>query len=257
MKIGEFDADSDALKQRIKSNLKYGAYDLNDWVFNHMDLSEGLSILDLGCGTGNQTLPLAQMIGSKGHIIGIDISKESLDTLARSGEKLHVEKRIDLLHTDLDNIDKYLQGKSFDRILGCYSLYYVKDAEKLFETMHRVLKPEGILFFCGPAKNNNIELKKFHYDLLGEQVPDEGIASMFMEKTGQKLTYKYFNNVEIYAFQNPLKFDSEESLYNYWSSHNIYNKKIDNEFKVAAGKYFKDHSEFETVKRIVGVKARK
>jgi len=121
--------------------------------------------------------------------------------------------------------------------------------------IYRVLKPGGILFFCGPAKDNNLELKQFHYTLRGEQPPAESEAAVFMEETGQRLARKLFAKVEIFTFQNPLRFNSANALYSYWSSYNLYDEKLDVDFKSAATKYFQTHSVFETNKRVIGVKA--
>jgi SAM-dependent methyltransferase len=255
MKLGRFDTNADALQQRIQCHEKYGSNDLNQWIFDHLELTKGLSIVDLGCGTGKQTLPLAQIIGDTGRILAVDISQEALDTCSQSAKKLGIEKRISLLHVGLDDLGKHLHEQVFDRALGSYSLYYAQYPRTVSELVHRVLKPGGILFFCGPAKDNNFELKQFHYGLRGEQPPSEGGGAVFMEETGQQLSRELFTKVEIFIFQNPLRFNSADALYSYWSSYNLYDDTLDVDFKSAATKYFQTHSVFETHKRVIGVKA--
>jgi len=255
MKLGRFDTDAGALKQRIKTHEKYGSSDLNQWIFAHLELTKGLSISDLGCGTGKQTLPLAQIIGDTGRVLAVDISQEALDTLSHSSKKLGLEKRISLLCIGLDDLGKHLEEQRFDRALGCYSLYYVQCPQTVFEIIHHSLKPAGVLFFCGPAKDNNSELKQFHYALRGEQPPAETGGAVFMEETGQQLACELFARVEVSTFQNALRFDSAEALYSYWSSYNLYDEKLDADFKTATAKHFQTHSVFETIKRVVGIKA--
>lgn len=76
-----------------------------------------------------------------------------------------------------------------------------------------------------------------------------------MEETGQRLAHEYFTRVEISTFQNSLKFDSAEALYRYWSSYNLYDERLDADFKAATTRHFQTHAVFETVKRVIGVKA--
>jgi len=256
VKRGKFDTNAVALKQRIECHEKYGSYDLNQWIFDHLDLAKGLLVLDLGCGTGKQTLPLAQIIGDTGNVVALDISEEALNALSESAKDLGVERRITLLHCGLDDLAKHLHGQVFDRVLGCYSLYYAQYPRRVFEQVFRILKKGGIFFFCGPSKDNNLELKQFHYALRAEQVPQEaGGAVELMEKTGQQLARELFTRVEVFTFQNPLRFDSAEALYSYWSSYNLYDEKLAADFKAAADKHFTTHSIFETIKRVVGVRA--
>jgi ubiquinone/menaquinone biosynthesis C-methylase UbiE len=253
--IGKFDTDAAALIQRIQAHEKYSTHDLNQWVFHHLKLSAGLSILELGCGTGKQTVPLAQKIGIDGHILALDISSEALEELSKQSNELGLEKRITLRCLGFDDLKGELSPGVFDRALACYSLYYAKQTRVVMKEVYNSLRPGGILFFCGPGKDNNLEIKKFHSMLLGEPLPPESGASIFMEETGQQLARELFATVEIHTFENPLRFDSPEGLYAYWSSYNLYDEKLDGNFKTAAQKYFQEQSIFETTKRVIGVHA--
>lgn len=255
IKHGKFDTDAIALRRRIQAHEKYGSYDLNQWIFDHMELAEGLSILELGCGIGKQTLPIAHVVGKAGIVLAIDSSHEALLALAESAKQLGLDDRISLLCCGLDDLDMHLHGHAFDRVLSSYSLYYAQYPSRVLKVVHQVLKPGGIFFFCGPAKDNNVELKQFHYALQGEQVAPEKGAGIFMEESGQQLAREFFEKVEVLAFQNPLRFDSAQALYDYWSSYNLYDVKLDAAFRSAAAKHFHAYSVFETVKRVVGAKA--
>jgi len=55
-------------------------------LLDHIPLTPGLTILDLGCGTGFPLLELAQMCGPSRHLIGVDVWREGLDRAARKRE---------------------------------------------------------------------------------------------------------------------------------------------------------------------------
>jgi ubiquinone/menaquinone biosynthesis C-methylase UbiE len=251
---GRFNTDALALKRRIASHDKYGSIDLNAWIFDHLQLKTGLAILDLGCGTGKQSLPLAKIVGRAGHIHAVDFSKEALDELSRSARDLGLEKRIRVLRAGLDELGEHLEEQQFDRALASFSLYYAQYPRRVFQLLYRAMKPGGILFFCGPSQDNNAELKRFHYSLRGGEPPAAAGAAVFMEEAGQLLAQEVFGFVDIFTFENRLVFDSAEALYSYWSSYNLYDQGLDSEFRSVAAKYFETHRVFETQKRVIGVK---
>lgn len=252
---GKFDTDTKALRNRIIAHDKFGSNDLNKWIFENIDLSEGLSIIDLGCGTGKQTIPIAEVVGDTGHVFSIDLSQEALDVLSKEALKFGISERITTLCCSHDGIHHHLRGIKIDRLVSSYSLYYSKSPEKVLTTIWDMLKTGGIVFFCGPSKDNNRELKDFHYALKGLSVPLETGGAAFMERTGQDIIRQLSSRVEISSFENTLRFNSAQSLYKYWSSYNLYDESIDESFIKAAREHFQNHSFFETRKRVIGVKA--
>jgi ubiquinone/menaquinone biosynthesis C-methylase UbiE len=255
--MGQFDVDTEALQRRIDSHLHYGAKDLEKWAFSFIDLNEGLDILDLGCGTGKQTIPLAQMVGEQGRILAMDVSQEALDLLLSQLKALRLIDRVQLIRAELDDIAAHVDGRLFDRAISCYALYYARDPRGVLGSVQRALTSNGIFFFCGPANDNNAELKQFHYALLGGTSPFGTKASQFMSDEGLRLAREWFSSIRVHRFENVLTFVSPESLYEYWSSYNLYDDKLNLEFKRAAIEYFQSHEVFETRKCVIGVQARK
>lgn len=255
-KHGRFDTDAQALSQRIRTHDKFGSRDINHWIFTQMDLASELSILDLGCGTGKQSLALAERLGASGKVVSVDASHEALDELRANAEARGLRERITPVLCTLDDLDATLPNGRFDRVLGAYSLYYVNDAGGLFRFIESRLDGGGILFFCGPGSENNLEIKRFHCSLeRRDSEPGPTEAARFMEQTGQDLVRKIFRDVTVSCFENPLRFDSAESLSDYWSSYNLFDERLVDDFQRAAREWFETHSDFVTVKRVIGVRA--
>lgn len=257
MPIGRFDSDVQALKQRIVAHDKYSARDLNTWIFEHLALNAGLTILELGCGIGKQTLPMAKITTPSGHIFAVDIAPGALESLNQSSKALGLDQTITPILLGLDDLYEGFQPETMDRVLASYSLYYVERPQRVIQEIHRVLKPGGILFFCGPAHANNAEIKQFIGGVAGKPLAVGTKASRFMEETGQQITRKLFSRMEIFTFENPLRFDSAEALLGYWSCHNLYDENLAGAFQTACQAYFRDHDIFETTKRVIGVRATK
>jgi SAM-dependent methyltransferase len=255
--IGEFNTDTDALEKRINSHEKFGSADIDDWIFTNLEISPALSIVDLGCGTGKQTIPMSKLVGKEGKILSVDISQESLYTLLTKAGQINTQNIITHLCCGLDDIHNSFKENSFDRILSSFSLYYSQNPYNVIGTVYTSLKNGGIFFFCGPSKDNNAELKSFHNKIKGINNSQLSGGALFMEETGQEITKEIFSSIEIFHFENKLNFDSPEALYSYWSSYNLYDREIENNFIAEAKRHFKENNAFETTKRVLGIKAKK
>jgi SAM-dependent methyltransferase len=249
---GAFDTDKRALEERIRAHDQFGKRDLNEWIFEHLQVGSGHVVLDLGSGTGKQSVPIAQLVGPRGRVVAVDASAESLDALHVQADGLGVADRIATLQSTFEDLDRKRVGGPFDRVLSSYSLYYAREPEALIVLVRSRLIASGRFFFCGPGRDNNKELRDFHYSLRGETAPPTAAAE-FMEVNGPELARKHFGNAQRVEFENPLSFDSAEALVGYWTSYNLYDASLDELFRAAAERHFRARSHFVTVKRVIGI----
>jgi ubiquinone/menaquinone biosynthesis C-methylase UbiE len=97
----------------------------------------GLSIVDVGCGTGRHAVRLAQM-GAK--VTGIDFST---GMLARARSKPGADA-VTFVEQDIRAAFPFDAG-SFDRVLSCLVLDHVVDLTAFFAELRRVCKPDGFV----------------------------------------------------------------------------------------------------------------
>jgi SAM-dependent methyltransferase len=95
----------------------------------------GLSILDLGCGTGRHSLPLA---AAGATVTGVDFS-EGMLAQARSKSGANI---IHFIRHDLA-APLPLPAAAFDRVLCCLVLDHISDLAGVFSEMRRVCRPDG------------------------------------------------------------------------------------------------------------------
>jgi ubiquinone/menaquinone biosynthesis C-methylase UbiE len=102
-------------------------------------LIPGDRVLELGCGTGDDSRALAELVGPDGEVIGIDAS-EAMITIARTraeGTGLPVSFHVG----DATRLD--LPTNSFDAVRCERLLVHVPDAAAVLTEMVRVTKPGG------------------------------------------------------------------------------------------------------------------
>lgn len=244
-----------ALQEHDQANTPRNAADLPTWVMDGLALHAGHHVLDIGSGSGQQALFLAQRVGHTGHVLAMDRSYEALSMLAQRSQEMGLETRLRLLQVPLDELSGHLRRDDFDRVLGSRALYHIKQPRSVFTAIYQALKPGGMLFFYGPARNNNAEIKRFHTALRGEASLPESKELVFIEEVGLPCARDLFSQTEVTRFEQSLLFDSPDALYTCWSTSALYEEELDAPFRKAAIRHFEYHAVFETVKRVVGVKA--
>ncbi len=125
---------------------------INTWLRNVSigTMSEifnpGQTVLEVGCGTGTETLSLAR----KGvTIIASDISQKMLDVLTKKAKQVGLSNKIVPLHCRPTELRKRLNELGIDQLDGAYSTYGAINTEPNLESMivnlHSVLRPGGLL----------------------------------------------------------------------------------------------------------------
>jgi SAM-dependent methyltransferase len=245
--IGRFDTDTAALKARNAAHRRYSTGDMTGWALGHLGAGPGDRVLELGAGTGQQTLRLAPEVRS---VLAIDASADSLAVVAAAAPD-----NVTTLVGRFDDLAARPCDGRFDRALSCYALYYPDDQEAVIDRVHELLEPGGVLFFCGPSFANNRELRVLHFGLTGEEPPGPTPAQRFMETDAPAWCEARFATVERFEFADEMRFDSADALVGYWSSYNLYDPALDDAFRRAAEAHFAQHDVFVSAKRVVGIRA--
>jgi demethylmenaquinone methyltransferase/2-methoxy-6-polyprenyl-1,4-benzoquinol methylase len=112
-------------------------------------LSDGMNILEVGCGTGFFTIPAAGMVGTNGHITSIDVLSKSVELVT---EKIKQQGITNATILQRNALDTKLDSQSFDRVFvfGVIPAPMLP-ADQLSGELHRLLKPDGVLAVWPPS----------------------------------------------------------------------------------------------------------
>ena len=117
---------------------------IKDSIKKHFKVSykknflDGLEILDIGCGGGIASEPLARM-GAK--LTSIDESKELINIAKLHAEAMHLE--INYKHSSIEEILE--SKKKYDVIIALELLEHVKNVSYFCEILSKLIKPNGII----------------------------------------------------------------------------------------------------------------
>ncbi len=104
------------------------------------DLKKGETVLDLGAGAGIDVFLAANKVGSKGHVIGIDMTEEMVKRANETAKK-YGYKNVEFKLGDIENLP--LEDNSVDAIISNCVINLSPDKLRTYQEAHRVLKPGG------------------------------------------------------------------------------------------------------------------
>jgi ubiquinone/menaquinone biosynthesis C-methylase UbiE len=100
-------------------------------------------VLDVGTGTASLAIEFAkEILGVK--VVGLDLSNVVLELAKDNVQKSVVSLRVSFEKGDAE--DMPFEDDTFDLVISSNTLHLIKNPVKMFNEIHRVLKPEGRFF---------------------------------------------------------------------------------------------------------------
>jgi SAM-dependent methyltransferase len=119
---------------------------VNDLLLARSAVVLGQKVLEVGCGTGAATVPLAEAVGETGEVVGVDISEPML-----AGARQRISQsgmgNITLLQADAQTYR--FEPESFDLITSRFGVMFFSDPVAAFRNLRGALRPGGrVCFAC-------------------------------------------------------------------------------------------------------------
>jgi ubiquinone/menaquinone biosynthesis C-methylase UbiE len=113
----------------------------------------GEQVLDIACGTGLVTFPLAEGVTSAGRVVATDISQAMVDIIRRESEKRGLPQ-IDAFRADAEMLES-IPDNTFDLVTCALGFMYFPEPDRAMAEILRVLKPGGrvVIAVWGARKN--------------------------------------------------------------------------------------------------------
>jgi ubiquinone/menaquinone biosynthesis C-methylase UbiE len=112
-------------------------------------VSTGMRVLDVACGRGEPAVPAAHRVGAFGWVLGVDMVEGMLQ-IARERASQEGLRNIAFQVADAEALQ--VGEKSFDAATLRWGLMYMRDPERALQSIHRALKPGGVLALASWAE---------------------------------------------------------------------------------------------------------
>ncbi len=173
---------------------KYGLFtDLANGLARSCGIGEGMTLWDVGCGTGISTEALAGIVGTDGKVLGIDFSSEMLEiAITRRRSKGNVS----YVHQDADHLE-LVNGPRPDAILYNASIFLMPTPLRTISSAFDILPKGGVIgmnYLVGTTDaSGNIDLcisaqiEGLGCAPYGRSIIDPSELSVLLEGTGFSL----------------------------------------------------------------------
>ncbi|RKH31604.1 class I SAM-dependent methyltransferase [Corallococcus sicarius] len=112
-------------------------------------VSPRMQVLDVACGRGEPAIPAAHRVGPQGQVLGIDLVDGVLE-LARERARQEGLENITFQVADAEALE--VGARTFDVATVRWGLMYMREPERALASIHRALKPGGVLVIASWAE---------------------------------------------------------------------------------------------------------
>ncbi len=107
-----------------------------------LELEPGMRVLDVGCGPGRLSIPIAQAVGAEGEVVALDLQPGMLRRLEARAARAGVTN-IQPVLADITRAP--IEPAAFDRAILVTVLGEIPDREAALQSIYDALKPGGLL----------------------------------------------------------------------------------------------------------------
>ena len=153
--------NASALESRLRLLLQNPSRILKKYIHS------GMTVLDLGCGTGYFTLEIAKLLEKKGKVIASDVQKGMLEVLKQKLENRELQKQIQI-HNNQENTLNLTEKVDF--ILAFYAFHEMKYLDSIIYDLQKILKPETKIFIS----EQKFHVSKFTFNTIVKKMENIG-----------------------------------------------------------------------------------
>ena len=194
---------------RLFSSNKQGWF---PWIYEQCQITEGMKILELGCGNGRLWIENKAKLPADCEIILSDISEGMIRDVRR--EQSLQDDRFSFAAFDCHAIP--YEDVSFDLVIANHVLFYCKDVDRVCSEVGRVLKPGG-RFVCGTYGVAHMQEVSRLVTQFDDRITlsGENLYEHFGKENGAQALAPYFAEVDWQQYEDALIVTQAEPLIEY------------------------------------------
>lgn len=109
---------------------------------NRFGISEGMTVIDYGCGPGRYSIKFAELVGKKGRVYALDIHELAIAAVNKKIEKYNLKNVQPVL---VDGYDSTLLDNTADVTCAIDMFWAIKKPTEFLQEVRRITKKDGTL----------------------------------------------------------------------------------------------------------------
>ena len=146
-------------------------------LMDDVEIHRGDIILDLGCGTGELSAYLAELVGQDGRVVAVDPDVNRLQVARES----HGDVKNLAFHEGSSSNFPRMGSETYDIVFANFVFQRIQDKEEAFKNMFRSLKPAGkIALFYGDHFISGFQ--KIYRGLQNSEMMELMLSKLYFER---------------------------------------------------------------------------
>jgi ubiquinone/menaquinone biosynthesis C-methylase UbiE len=117
---------------------------LTERMLRAAGVSAGMDVLDVGCGVGDVSFLVSELVGPEGSVVGMDVDGDVL-ALAERRRASSAISNVAFQQGDARSVEP---GRLFDAAVGRLVLMYMRDPTDALRLIAERIRPGGVVAFC-------------------------------------------------------------------------------------------------------------
>jgi len=234
------------LEKRLEINKSYASADFDGWLFERLDVRPGEDVLDVGCGSGAQSVLLSKLVQPGGSVSALDISADSVELLK---QRVDPAAQVEAVAVDMAKLDEVIANtftvKQYDLAQSSYALYYSPSRLQVLDTMRGALKPGGRCAVFTPNEPHGLVELAARFTEIPEKVTD---SLTFGTRVLKGYFHDNFASVEEHHFHNEISIPSSDLLIEFYRQTTYHDEAAEAPMREVADKAIAEEGVFKYVK---------
>lgn len=203
------------------------------WVYEKCEITDGMNILELGCGDGTIWRENMEHLPQNISICLNDISEGMLRDTRRELDSFGGKKAQCFQYNSFDCHEIPYEDETFDLVIANHVLFYCENIPKVLEEVKRVLKHGGRLVCSTYGTNHMKEITQLVQDFHPQiTLSAEKLYEHFGMENGTQILEEYFEEIVSKLYDDALVVTEPEPLIEYiLSCHGNQNQYILDRYK--------------------------
>ena len=231
------------LEKRIEINHAYASADFDGWLHDKLAVKSGDDVLDVGCGSGAQSIPFARAVGPNGSVSALDIAAGSVALLR---DRVPAGARVQAEVSDMKNLAHVIADvfsvKTYDLAHSSYALYYSPQRLDVLDVMRGTLKLGGRCAVFTPNLPHGLVALAERFTSIPPEVNE---SLRFGTEVLQPYFARNFKRYDVHHFHNVMTIPSADILIEFYRQTTYYNAEAEAPMRQAVDEEIRRTGKFQ------------